>query len=226
MLSEGSKDILFATYTPAWKLHRQIALQAVRHYMRGPHLEKVVHEAVSMIADKMAAEHGAFDPHFYNTALMFHIIDTICFGESKPFDDPDIQKNMAIFDAFNAELGNGFLEDVIPLLKYWPTNKFRRAGVMLRDLLEYFNKKIDEHRETFSPDHIRDLTDSILLAQSEAEREESAEVMAMFTNTHVGETIRDIFTAGVDSSRLTLDWAVLFMAGHPEVKKIKQKRTV
>lgn len=218
VITEGSKDIVFTTYTPAWKLHRKIAMQAVRHYMRGPLLEKVVHHAVAMVADKMAAEPGAFDPHLYNTLLMFHIIDTICFGKNKPFDDPEIANLMYIFDTFNAEAGNGFLEDVIPLLKYWPTKKFRRAIGFTGDLLKYLYKNIDEHRESFDPDHIRDLTDSILLAQSEAEREERPEVMAMFTDTHVGETISDIFGAGVDTSRMTLDWAVLYMAGHPEVK--------
>ena len=40
VMTEGSEDILFATYSPARKLHRKIALQAVGQYMRGPLLEK------------------------------------------------------------------------------------------------------------------------------------------------------------------------------------------
>ena len=221
VLSEGSKTSSSPLTPLAWKLHRKIALQAVRHYMRGQHLEKVVHESVSMIADKMVAEPGAFDPHLYSTLLMFHIIDTICFGESKPFNDPDIQKLVTVFDQFIEQVGNGFFEDVIPLLKYWPTKKYRTVMGLFQVFLDYLRKEINKHRKTFSPKHIRDLTDSILLAQSEAEREESAEVMAMFTDTHVRETISDIFGAGVDTSRLTLDWALLFMAGNPEVSECK-----
>lgn len=218
VFTEGFKDILFASDSAAWKLHRKIATQALRHYMRGRNLEKVVHEVVPVAMDKMAAEPGAFDPHCYMSMLMFHITDTICFGKVKKFDDPTLIRFSEIFDALLVESANGFLEDVLPMLRYFPTRKFQKFQAEVRELLDYIYVQIAEHREAFSPDNIQDIVDSVLLAQMEAEKEESAEVMAMFTNTHVGQTLSDIFGGGVDTSRQTLDWIMLFMAGHPDVR--------
>ena len=217
VMTEGFKDILFASESAAWKLHRKIATQALRNYMRGQHLEKVVHEVVAMIMDKMAAEPEAFDPHSYLSILMFHVIDTICFGKVKEFNDSSLTRLSQIFDSLTQDAGNGFLEDILPLLRHFPTRKFQKFSDGIQEFLDYIYIQIDEHRETFSQDNIRDIVDSVLLAQMEAEKEESAEVMAMFTSTHVGETISDIFGGGVDTSRQTLDWVMLFMAGHPEV---------
>lgn len=217
VMTEGFKDILFASDSLAWKLHRKIATQALRHYMRGQHLEKVVHEAVAMVMDKMAAEPEAFDPHPYMSILMFHIIDTICFGRKKEFGDSSLKRLAEIFDTLTEEAGNGFLEDILPLLRHFPTKKFQKFSDDIQELLGYIYVQIEEHRKTFSKDNVRDIVDSVLLAQMEAEQEESAEVMAMFTSTHVGETISDIFGGGVDTSRQSLDWIMLFMAGYPEV---------
>ncbi|KAK7090042.1 steroid 17-alpha-hydroxylase/17,20 lyase-like [Littorina saxatilis] len=223
VFSEGSKSIVFADYSPAWKLQRKIAMQALRHYMSGKYLEKVVHQVMDMVCDEMAAEPGAFDPHLYNSSLMFNIIATICFGEVKAYGDLELNGIREMFDKFNSEFGNGVFEDVFPPLRYWPTKRYTRIMGYLQGILDYLYKNIDQHRASFSPDNIRDLTDSILLAQSEAAREESAEVMAMLTDQHVGQTIADMFGAGVDSSRLTLDWALLYMAGHPDIQKRAQE---
>ncbi|KAL8566458.1 hypothetical protein ACOMHN_015094 [Nucella lapillus] len=222
VITEGSKDIAFTDYCPAWKLHRKIALKAIRHYMTGSHLDKVVHEVMVKVGDKMAAERGSFDPHTYTATLLFHLINSICFGESRALDDPEIQNLVFTFDKMNKKMGNGFYEDIIPLLKYWPTKPFREATALNCQLREYIEKNIQKHREKFSPENVSDVTDSILLAQREATREESAEVMAMFTDTHVRQTVTDLFAAGVDTSRTTMDWALLFMAGHPEMQKRAQ----
>lgn len=217
MFSEGYRNILFADDSLSWKLHRKIATKALNHYMRGQHLEKVVHEVVAMVADKMCEEKGAFDPHPYNSLLVFHLIYTLCFGKVKAFDDPKLQRLIDLFDFFTKELGNGFWEDVIPPLRLFPTRKFQRFQESLREFLDGIYAEVDEHRARFSPDNVRDMVDSILLAQVEAQKEESAEVMAMFTDTHIGQTISDIFGGGVDTSRLTMDWIVVLMAAHPKV---------
>ena len=220
--SEGSKDIVFSSYGPAWKLHRKIGLQAMRHYMLGTRLEEAVHTVFLMVVEKMCGEPGPFDPSVLNTALMCHLLHKLCFGEPRPFDDPSIKRLHCLLDSFFGELGNGVLEDVLPFLRYWPTKKFRKLCDLSFEFVGYVQERIEEHQRTFNPDNIRDLTDSILLAQSEAAREERAEVMAMFTDTHVRQTLTDLFWAGVDTSRGTLYWTMLFLAGHPEVRD-KQK---
>ena len=214
---EQSSDIIFTDYSPQWKFQRKIGMQAIRQYMRGKHLEQVVHCVVTMVTEKMEAEPGPFEPHTYNTLLIFHVVDHLCFGKPKPFADASIKYLIGVTELFNEYIGSGFLEDVFPLLKYWPTKKFKHFCDNWFGFVDYMERHIKEHKNTFSPNNVRDLTDSILLAQAEALRDGNPEAMAWFTETHLRQIVSDIYVAAVDTTRMTLDWAMLFMAVNPEV---------
>ena len=45
----------------------------------------------------------------------------------------------------------------------------------------------------FIPDNIRDFTDSLILARKEAEQEENVEMLSQLSDTHLRQTILDIF---------------------------------
>ncbi|XP_076078827.1 steroid 17-alpha-hydroxylase/17,20 lyase-like [Mytilus galloprovincialis] len=83
--------------------------------------------------------------------------------------------------------------------------------------------KFNEHDNTFNSDKIRDFTDSLILARKEAEREENEEVLSQLTNTHLRQTLMDIFNAGIDTSRITLFFAVRYMAGLPDIQSKVQE---
>jgi steroid 17alpha-monooxygenase/17alpha-hydroxyprogesterone aldolase/cytochrome P450 family 1 subfamily A polypeptide 1 len=218
LMTDGFKNIIFAHDSAAWRLHRKIAMHALRLFMKGQRLEVAVHEVVTMTVERLLVEKEPIDPMRYMVTLMFHVISSICFGECRSWDDPSFTELINIFDMFTSEFGNGFWEDVIPPLRKFPTRKFRRFTSILPVFDNYVIDHIGEHRKTFDPENIREIVDSVLAAQREAEKEESAEVMAMFTDAHVRQTISDIFGGGFDTSRIMLYWSLLFMAGLPEVK--------
>ncbi|CAC5419626.1 unnamed protein product [Mytilus coruscus] len=56
--SNGRKNIVFANYTPTWKLHRKIAGKALRQYLAGKHLEEVLHTSMHKCLPLMAEEKG------------------------------------------------------------------------------------------------------------------------------------------------------------------------
>ena len=43
-------------------------------------------------------------------------------------------------------------------------------------------------------DNIRDFTDSLILARKEAEQEENEEILSQLSDTHLRQTLIDIFT--------------------------------
>ncbi|XP_070204104.1 cytochrome P450 1A2-like isoform X2 [Littorina saxatilis] len=187
-MTDGCKNVSFADYGPGWKLRRKLALQAIRHYMRGVQMENAVHEVVAVTADKMLSEPGAFDPQGYTSLLMFRILDSIFFGQTKPRDCPPPERVMDIVEQFANESKERFLEDVVPLVRFCPTPRFRRAMKILDQFTDYVRKNIEEHRKSFTPGNIRDLTDSILLAQIEAARADGKDTMEPFSDTHVVQT--------------------------------------
>ncbi|XP_076435322.1 cytochrome P450 1A5-like [Babylonia areolata] len=227
--TEGFKDIIFADQSAAWKLCKKITSRALTRYLESGDLDSVVHHVVGIVTDKMAEETDAFDPRPYLSSLVFHLLDTVCFGELKDFDHPSIQRISSVFHALVEESGQGFVEDLLPILRFAPTRKFRKFEELLGQFLDYIHLQVDEHRDTFSRgDCLRDVVDCLLAeeeeeegkkeeeGEKEMEGEEEAGKGGVFTATHVGQIINDIFGGGVETLQQTLEWALLFMAGYPE----------
>ncbi|CAG2252187.1 unnamed protein product [Mytilus edulis] len=160
-LSNGRKNIVFANYTPAWKLHRKIAGKALRQYLAGKHLEEVLHNSMHKCLPLMAEEKEEFDPEPIIDLMVFHMLNSVCFGKRKITE---------IFD----------------------------------EIAERYRKKLEEHKKSFDRDYIRDFTDALILARQEAEDEEDKEVLSELTDLHLVNTISDIFGAGIDTSRVTM----------------------
>ncbi|XP_071154402.1 steroid 17-alpha-hydroxylase/17,20 lyase-like isoform X2 [Mytilus edulis] len=166
-LSNGRKNIVFANYTPAWKLHRKIAGKAL----------------------------------------------------STELNDPEFQDFIKKDKKFTELIGKGFVEDMFPIMyKIWTTQKYRKITEIFDEIAERYRKKLEEHKKSFDRDYIRDFTDALILARQEAEDEEDKEVLSELTDLHLVNTISDIFGAGIDTSRVTMYFAVHYMAGLPEIQ--------
>ncbi|KAL8564916.1 hypothetical protein ACOMHN_019819 [Nucella lapillus] len=42
--------------------------------------------------------------------------------------------------------------------------------------------------------------------------------MAKFKDMHVRQIVGNLFTAGVDTARVTLDWIMLYLAAYPQTR--------
>ncbi|XP_052089952.1 steroid 17-alpha-hydroxylase/17,20 lyase-like isoform X2 [Mytilus californianus] len=224
MLTEGSKDIIFAKYTPTWKLHRKISVKALRQYLAGNRLEEVLHASMNICLPLMAKENGAFNPENYIDLMVFNILNAVCFGESVELDDPEFMRFMKLSKKINEMTGNGFVEDMFPIMcKIWTTHKYRTIHNMNNELISIIKRKFEEHEETFNIDNVRDFTDSLILARKEAEQEEKAEILSQLSDTHLRQTVFNIFSAGIETSTVTLGFAVRYMAGLPEIQSKVQE---
>ncbi|CAC5413656.1 CYP17A [Mytilus coruscus] len=151
VLTEGGKDIAFSNYTPTWKLHRKIAGKALRQYLAGNHLEKVLHESMNKCLPLMAKENGAFNPENYIDLMVFNILNAVCFGESVELDDPEFVTFMKIDKDATEMVGKGFVEDMFPIMyKIWTTNKYRTVIKMFDEIISLVKRKFNEHDKTFS----------------------------------------------------------------------------
>ncbi|CAC5422196.1 CYP17A [Mytilus coruscus] len=206
VFTEGRKDIAFANYTPTWKLHRKIAGKALRQYLAGNRLEEVVHSSMKKCLSLMAKENGPFDPENYIDLMVFNILHAVCFG--KRF------MKIENFTETKKRLIGRFVSDYVSICPTININSlnFRRKLLMLKCLC---------HEETFDCCNIRDFTDSLILARNEAEQDE--EMMSQLTDTHLRQTLVDIFRGGIDTSRVTLYFVVRYMAGLPDIQSKVQE---
>ncbi|KAJ8317308.1 hypothetical protein KUTeg_005212 [Tegillarca granosa] len=133
-------------------------------------------------------------------------------------DDEEFVYIINLDNEFLEKFGNGLLEDIVPYLKdICPTRKYREIMAGAKTLTAIIERKYKEHLSTFDKDNIRDFTDSLILARKEAE-EDDPELLSQITETHLVHTLLDIFFAGVDTSRMTINWAILHMAGLPDIQ--------
>ena len=71
---------------------------------------------------------------------------------SADLDDPDFQHFMKVDKDFAKKFGNGFIEDMFPiLLKIRPTKKYREVMGIADELFAIIREKFKEHVETFDP---------------------------------------------------------------------------
>ncbi|XP_072035682.1 steroid 17-alpha-hydroxylase/17,20 lyase-like [Amphiura filiformis] len=79
-------------------------------------------------------------------------------------------------------------------------------------------KEMTAHKESYDSEDVKDLIDCLMKEQENAIAEGSAKVDSL-TETHLLQTVSDLFQAGTDTTTTTLHWAVALMAQHPEIQQ-------
>merc|ERR1712088_632710 len=96
---------------------------------------------------------------------------------------------------------------------------------MGEEMLKFVQFIIDNHKSDLDASKPRDLVDSYLLKIKEAT--ENGELDAAFNSmdpeTQLQQVLLDIFSAGVETLKTTLQWAILHMLHNPEVRAKVQK---
>lgn len=92
-------------------------------------------------------------------------------------------------------------------------------------MADFFQETVDNHRASFDPSNIRDLVDTYLL-EIQTAQEEGRDAALFEGKNHdrqMQQIIGDLFSAGMETIKTTLQWAVVFMLHHPEVMKQVQE---
>ncbi|XP_060575779.1 steroid 17-alpha-hydroxylase/17,20 lyase-like [Ruditapes philippinarum] len=224
LFTYGGKDIVFSTYNSTWKLHRKIATQALRHYMKGDALQLRVHDAMETAFVEMDKVKEEFDPSEYLNYIVGNILTGLCFGGKYTFQDKEVHYMLEKEDIFLQRFGIGAIEDFVPGLRYvYKSDITKFLEEFTKEVFDlYFSKKLKEAEETFDKDNVRHFTDTLLLARKEAE-EEGVDVKSVFTDEHLLQTLGDIFFAGIDTTRYTLKGAILHMVAFPDIQEKVQE---
>merc|ERR1719369_2298078 len=111
----------------------------------------------------------------------------------------------------------------IPVLKHLPgaNNALNEIKKNRDEMVEFVRYIIQEHKETLDPESPRDLVDSYLLEIESAKEAGNVDQVfdSMDPERQLEQIILDIFSAGVETLKTTLQWAILFMIHHPEIRK-------
>ena len=149
------------------------------------------------------------------------------FGSRYEVDDPEFLQVTKWCDLITEGFSNGDPVSALPWLRFFPMRGLRKLqeGVKLRDPL--LRRKLNEHKETFDPENIRDFTDSLIKSSSEPDFLKHCEkdnVTSDVTGvSHVVDDrlemiLFDIFIAGVETTTTTLRWLILYLLHWPSIQ--------
>ncbi|XP_070570909.1 steroid 17-alpha-hydroxylase/17,20 lyase-like [Ptychodera flava] len=219
ILTEGRKDIAFSDYSPTWKLHRKISHQAIRAYASGEKLECLLREQAFPLLQKVLEESDGKPIQMKRLFLLTvnNIIGRLCFGYGLTLEDEEFKMIMRVFDEFTEIVGNGLITDVFPFMRYIPMKATRDLIRINEEALEFFKTKFRERKENYDKDNVQNLTDYLIHEQMKAVEEGVGDIEKL-TDTHLIQTIGDLYGAGVDSTTETMDWSVVYMIRFPDVQ--------
>ncbi|XP_060575560.1 steroid 17-alpha-hydroxylase/17,20 lyase-like isoform X1 [Ruditapes philippinarum] len=146
-------------------------------------------------------------------------------SERYDFKDEEVSYIIKTKDDVNEKLASMILEDFVPVLTYvYKSQAFKELEASVHQMIEGFlRRKFKEAESTFNKDDIRHFADHLILARMEAEEEEGKDALAGLDEDHLIQTLADIFSAGTDTSRFTLQYALLYMVAFPDIQEKVQE---
>ncbi|CAC5365896.1 unnamed protein product [Mytilus coruscus] len=212
----GGSGIVFANGDD-WKGRRRFSLQAMRDFGVGKtSLEEKILEEIQNIAEDLEKAKGAeiTDVKTIMIKASCNVIHSLIFGYRYKHDNESLHKLIKTMDDIFSGPGPLTASGIFPILNFLMKDSVRVRVEGFSTIRKYIEKHINEHRESFDPENIRDFIDMYL----EAEKDES-ERTSVLNPAGLFSTIIDLFAAGTDTTATTLDWSFLFMIQYPDVQK-------
>ncbi|KAJ8020303.1 Steroid 17-alpha-hydroxylase/17,20 lyase [Holothuria leucospilota] len=158
-----------------------------------------------------------FNPKAVLDLSIYNMLATICFGKQFEFDGPEINFYVKVRQDSREPVGNGLAADYFPFLRHFPTPAVKKLRQLMGQYFDAVNKELEEHRASYDGGEPKDLIDVIFQVRKELE-DEGKEDMTMITDTHIRQTILDIFSGGTETSIFTLHWCIGLLVQHPDVQ--------
>ena len=221
-VSDGGKNIIYGPYGHLWKLEKRIAKKALRNLLLGKALEERIHKAINLVCQELKNVESPINPTRYIDLMMGNILIGACFGGAHTLTDPEVDRLLDLEDEairLGVFVGSGILEDLIPGLQYVvETSNMKWLKNTCKEIKAMFLPKLREHENSFDPNNMRDLTDFLLMARKEAENSMEDDDENKLTDIHLYQTLKDVFFAGIDTTRHTLGFAILHMVAYPDIQ--------
>ena len=203
-----------------WMEQRRFTLQNLRNMGFGKAgMEDIIAEDVKRLCQHFEKNNGQpIDVKNEFQVVILSALWQIMTNEQIEYDDP---KMMNMFQLVNNVFQEGTNVMVILAMLYAPFGKVVQYLNLasfyqtLDVLLNFLDEKIKEHYNTYQEDNMRDFTDLYIREMKTGTKEsfQGSQGEANFKNV-----LFDLFFAGSETTSTTLNWAVFYMATHPDVQ--------
>jgi len=192
-------------------------------------IESLVHaEAVNMMEAIQTEYKGQpVNPSSFINCAISNVICSMMMSKRFQHRDPQFERFMHLFDeGFRLFTLTGPLV-FFPILKHIPgvSSAFTQLMANREEMLTFVKGIISEHRQDIDYNNPKDLVDAYLVEIDQLQLfEEKTNIFHGFdTDTQVAQIVLDLFSAGVETLKTSLLWALVYMLHYPEVLKKVQK---
>ncbi|XP_002534439.3 premnaspirodiene oxygenase [Ricinus communis] len=216
------QDVAGAPYGEHWRQLRKICTLELLTVKRVQTFRSIREEEVSKAIESIASSAGsAVNISKTVTCLTYGIISRAAFGKVWKGEDvfvPNVQKLIQAASGFN-------------LADTYPSIRFLHVISGIKSKIESLHKGIDviledimnEHKtkkataKTEETEEVEDLVDVLLKLQ------DNGDLQFSLTDNNIKAVIMDMFTAGSETSAMTVEWAMAEMMRKPVVLKKAQE---
>jgi len=215
-----------------WKSQRKFLHQqkfGMKHWGSGSEvMESRISEESCYFLSSIAAEGSKpVNPSPLLNCAVSNVICSIVMSTRFNANDPKFKRFMHLFDeGFRLYMLTGAMT-FIPILKHLPGISSACQQLMKNrdEMLEFVRYIVLDHKATLDVSQPRDLVDSYLIEIEKASATNTTKEVFECDNPEIQleQVLLDIFSAGVETLKTTLQWAILFMVHNPEVRKKVQQ---
>lgn len=220
-----------------WKEQRRFIHEKLRNFGAGriggqnrDTLERRITQEVHILMRVMSETRGeAFDIQNLLASSLSNVICSLLMGVRFGHRDPCFLRFLHLMDEGLRLFALTAPVNFIAGLRFVPgINWAYRQIIKNRDeMFVFFREQVDHHKRTFEADKCRDLIDAYLLEMQKRAEEPKPQTKCnsavprtttFFCETQLYQVIGDLFSAGLEPVKDTIQWAVLYMMTHPEVQ--------
>ncbi|KAJ9169448.1 hypothetical protein P3X46_017645 [Hevea brasiliensis] len=220
-LSYNYSDVAFAPYGDYWRNMKKLIILELFSLKRVKSFQSLREGEIELFINSISESAASATP-VNLTEKLFTLTANITFKMSFGFDyrGTNFDRNRfheVVHDA-EAVAGSFSMGELIPYVGWiidWITAHHARTERVFHELDTFFQCVFNDH---LKPDRKKEKDDMIdVLLGIEKEQTELGNVK--FTNNNIKGVLLNLFAAGVDTSAITVNWAMAELARNPRVMK-------
>ncbi|KAL5826893.1 hypothetical protein ACOSQ3_018731 [Xanthoceras sorbifolium] len=225
-LSYNFVDVAFAPYGDYWRQIRKTCVIELLSLKRVQSFHFIREEEVAFLVDSISQSSSSATPVNLSEkmfALTGGIIFRTAFGRRFQGSNLDNHRFAKLVHEAEAVVGGFTSEECIPYVGWIIdrlTGYHAKIERVFREMDAFYQQAIDDH---LKPERTKDEQNDIIDVMLRIERDQIAESgEARFTKDHIKAVLMNIFLGGIDTSAITVIWAMAELAKNPRLMKKAQ----
>uniref|UniRef100_T1JBZ4 Cytochrome P450 n=1 Tax=Strigamia maritima TaxID=126957 RepID=T1JBZ4_STRMM len=205
-----------------WSEQRRFFTQSLRHLgasrnsLDHSKIQQKIQTEVDFCMQQLEKHQNGLPFNFESTAsLTFgNIISQLVFGCRFPTNNKDFQRQLQLLDEGFKKVSVMGTINFFPFLRFLPHFRgvFKNLLKSKDEHHQFLRKQIVSHENTLDPDNPRDYLDLFLIEMKKENKQTT------FIDAQLIHSLADCFGAGIETSKVTFQWLILFLMTNLDVQ--------